>query len=199
MTSEMINIPQLEVVSEYYVVVDKLGFGQPEPVATDNFLDPLAGYGNTDLEDGSIISSVYPDDTYFKITPTIPLVHTKEIDSFNFKENFSIEVFELDEKGQINKYKPLKFIKTPSAIVGDKLVNSSPTEVETTNEWDYVDYYFDIYVDDEIPPEDICKYLENGNERNIYLDDEIKCPDQEIRRFDIYGTRVSESDLEKCD
>ena len=152
-----------------------------------------------DLEDGTIISSIYPDYTYFKITPTIPLIHTKEVDSFNFKENFSIEVFELDENGAIPKYKPLKFTKMPSTIVGDKLVDIPPDEVEKTNEWDYVDYYFSIYVDDQIPPEDICKYLENGNERNIYIDEDIECPDQEVARFDIYGTRVSESDLEKCD
>jgi hypothetical protein len=62
-----------------------------------------------------------------------------------------------------------------------------------------LEYYFDIEVDEAIPPEILCKAINNLEINNQFLDEEIICPDQRTDRFDIYATRVGPEDLEDCD
>ena len=63
----------------------------------------------------------------------------------------------------------------------------------------YVNYYFDVNVDRQIPAEELCKYIIKSKDNNIYIDEEIECPDKVLQRFDIYGTRVGPNDSERCD
>ncbi len=190
--SETLHIPQLEMVPQYSVEVDNLKFGQQTP----------------DIVVDQIISQVYADETFFRITPEIPLLYFKETNSFNYKHNFDIEVYEMVEStGSVSpKYKRLKFRKQLSNIVGDMLVDLSEDRdsmgesiEDDLESRKYVEYYFDILVDDEIAPEDICKYKVEGEERNIYIDEDIECPDDEVERFDIYGTGVGPNDIERCE
>lgn len=182
-TSHFITIPQLEMLPEYNASVHKLRYGEEFP----------------DFFDGEV-SRVFSDGTYIKIDPTNPMLHIKEFNSFNFKENFDIEVYEVDDEGRIPVYKQLKFSKEETLIKDNILLDedyNDGKEVDSLKDYEYVGYYFDILVDDEIPQEDICKHAEIAASRDIYVDDEIECPDAATERFDIYGTRVT--DIERCD
>ena len=63
-----------------------------------------------------------------------------------------------------------------------------------------VPYYFEILVDKEIAESDYCDTIGDLPIRNIYLDEEIICPDQqEDLSINIYQTDVTSEDLEDCD
>tara|TARA_Y100000592_G_scaffold101084_1_gene185279 strand:+ start:4625 stop:5686 length:1062 start_codon:yes stop_codon:yes gene_type:complete len=199
--SQPLQIPQISFEPEYNISVEKLSFGEEPP------WEFSVGDGLED-DDSDQYSDLFADSTYFKVTTTNPLIHFKEFNSFDHKENFMIEVYEVEDDGRIPVHKPLKFRRQ----VGPKIINDilieeeiSPTAPEHYTESDgviesqYVDYYFSIMIDKDIPPEDLCKYIFKAKDKNIYIDDDIECPDQTIERFDIYGTRVGPDDIERCD
>jgi len=199
LSSEILNIPQLNVEIDYKIYVEKLRLGERQPIVLD-----------------SELSQVYPDGTYYKVKADNPLAHFKEFNSFNHKKNFKIEVFEMDETDEnIPKYKKLKFQRQYETIVngmlvgGDVLYNDDPEAgdgmdlsmemMEADNAHEFVEYYFDILVDNEIDQRELCKYIEHATSNDIFVDEDLECPDERTERFDIYGTRVSPSDLERCD
>ena len=146
---------------------------------------------------GALTSQTYDDGNYVSIFYEIPIIHLKEFNSFYEKENFEIEVFLSGSNGVLT---PLKNEKEESLIVNDLLV--SPKEQVMSLEErtsDFVQYFFDIEVDKEIDPIDLCKAVENLEINNQFLDEELICLDQRTERFDIYATSVDPSDLEDCD
>ena len=64
---------------------------------------------------------------------------------------------------------------------------------------EHIEYYLDILVDKEIPEEDICIGIKNLKTKDIFLDEEIKCPDRDDMEVNIYGTRVTPQDIEDCE
>jgi hypothetical protein len=101
----------------------------------------------------------------------------------------------------------LKMNKKISAIVNGLLVDNAPStalsfdDLFTGDEQTvgFVNYFFDVQVDNEIPPEELCKAVDKLEINSQFLDEELICPDQRTDRFDIYSTRVSPDDLEDCD
>ena len=86
--------------------------------------------------------------------------------------------------------------------------NGEPEEqriLQTTTESEYgvddsvVEYFFNIQVDENIPPEVLCKAVDKLEINSQFLDEELICPDQRTDRFNIYATRVGPEDLEDCD
>ena len=167
-------------------------------------LDPSDDY------DGESLQSVtFDDGTYIDIRYIEPIIHLKEFNSFYEKENFEIEVFKITGITGDETLTPLKTEKKFSAIVNDLLVSSEPlndlrpsnTDLfeEDRETSEYLEYFFDVQVDNEIPPEELCKAVDKLEINSQFLDEELICPDQRIDRFDIYSTRVSPDDLEDCD
>ena len=170
----------------------------------------------TDSYDGSSVrSSTFSDGTYIEIRYIEPIIHLKEFNSFYEKENFDIEVFNVTDSGQTlttgdEILTPLKMHRKASAIVNDFLVDRIiPDEILEDASFDnlelqkqFVQYYFDIQADGEIPPEELCKVVDKLEVNSRFLNEELICPDlddERIERFDIYGTRVGPEDLEDCD
>ena len=60
--------------------------------------------------------------------------------------------------------------------------------------------YFELLVDDEIDPYELCENIKDIKRENLYVDDDLVCPqDEDPQRFNIYATRVTADDLEDCD
>jgi len=204
-TSQIIDLPQLDIEPEYNMAPYLLTIGQEPPWET-----PL-GVNNTSDNDGSDLSLFTPlfeDNSYIKVTPEIPLLYFKEFNSFNHRENFMIEVYEVEEDGDIPVYKSLKFARQQRAkivngiLMDDEFSQVSMEPVESVGDEEqakYVSYYFNINVDNNIPAEELCNYIIKARDNNVYIDEEIVCPDNVIERFDIYGTRVGPNDIERCD
>ena len=71
--------------------------------------------------------------------------------------------------------------------------------MESDPDSSYVEYYIDFNTDREIIPSDICKGVARLKAANVQVGIEVDCADLEIVDFDIYGTRVTEADIEDCD
>ena len=160
-----------------------------------------------DYDGESVQSVTFDDGTYVDIRYIEPIIHLKEFNSFYEKENFEIEVFKITGVAGDETLTPLKMDKKISAIVNGLLVDnttsSSPsfggTYAEDGQTDEFVNHFFDVQVDDEIPPEELCKAVDKLAINSQFLDEELICPDQRTDRFDIYSTRVSPDDLEDCD
>ena len=65
----------------------------------------------------------------------------------------------------------------------------------------YVEYYFDIQVDNEIDSEEFCSLkIKNNKIESIYVDDTFVCPDKTPSptvSLNIYGTKENQ-DIEVC-
>ncbi len=169
-------------------------------------LDPTDDY-----EGQSVRSETFSDGTYIELRYEEPIVHLKEFNSFYEKENFEIEVFKVGMAGltlnpqQNQTLTPLKMNSKASFIVNDLLVDRTVVDILDDASFDnlelgneFLEYFFDIQVDTEISPEELCKAVDKLEINSQFLDEELICPDQRTDRFDIYGTRVGPEDLEDC-
>lgn len=181
-------IPQIEVDLNFRAVLRDV-------------LDP-----SDDYEGESVQSTTFDDGTFVDIRYVEPIIHLKEFNSFYEKENFEIEVFKVTGPDGDQTLSPLKMRRKVSAIVNGLLI--APEVAENISEDasfgrddpapDYVNHFFEIQVDNEIPPEELCKAVDSLEINSQFLDEELICPDQRTDRFDIYSTRVSPEDLEDC-
>ena len=161
-------------------------------------------------EEQDYASKVFAGGDYVKLEFDAPVIHLKEFNSFYEKENFEIEVFDIQNQTLKNSLVienliPLKFIKKRNIIQNDILTDGTQnlTQVnsvsDTATTADMVLYYFDFLFDEEIPEEELCRLVGNLEINSQFLDEELICPDQRTDRFNIYSTRVGPGDLEDCD
>ena len=102
------------------------------------------GQSNVINEDLNLSSNIQEDGTYISVEPKIVLMQLFEEHSAFSKENFDIEVFiKEEETGEIPAWISLKFKKEATSIVDGMLVES---ELDSS----FVEYYFDIFTDEEI-------------------------------------------------
>ena len=151
-------------------------------------------------------SNAFSDGTYVDLSFDSPIIHIKEFNSFYEKENFNLQVFESKTDGSLELLRIPKYFEM---LVGDMLVENSVGSFEDSGDRSFdnneyvsvknMTYYFDLDVDSEIPPEDLCKVVDKLEINNQFLDEELICPDKRTDRFDIYNTRVGPDDLEDCD
>jgi len=170
---------------------------------------------NTDSPNNYLYTSrVYDDGKFVILDFEEPFIYLKEFNSFYEKENFEIEVYSFESETLINqenidKIIPLFFQKRETNIKNGIYIEPNiqfagtdmdalDLEGEEPNPKN-LEYYFEILVDDEISPEEICEVVNKLEVNNQLLDKELLCPDQRTERFDIYSTRVTPEDLEDCD
>ena len=140
------------------------------------------------------ISKTYPDGTYLDLQSDQVLLNILEKNGFNFNDSMEVEVYLADDVDP-SKYKPLKFAKRQQSIVDGKLVDSPEQDIQIDDS--YVEYYFDLRVDKEMPEDDICQGLERLKVKDIHLDLDVECVERDGYLVDIYGTRVTS--IEDCD
>ena len=96
-----------------------------------------------------------------------------------------------------------KFSAIVNGLLVDNTTSAAPSfgdaHAADDHSAEFMNYYFDVQVDDEIPPEELCKAVDKLEINSQFLDEELICPDQRTDRFNIYSTRVSPEDLEDCD
>ncbi len=131
-----------------------------------------------------------------------PLIRIAESNAFDEKENFHVTAYkveQLDGTGDL-VYKKMNFDKATNRISGDLYIGDQEVQEIPEGSPDDVSYYFEILVDKEIAESDYCATIGDLKVKNIYLDDEIICPDQQvIDPLNIYASSVSPEDLEDCD
>jgi len=170
-------------------------------------LDITLTYDIDVKEDSRFISDTelaveYPNGEYLDINPEIVLAQIIERNSEFTKENFDIEVYEVMEakapglSDMVENLRPLKFRKPYSLVQGGVLLE--PDEIPISTEpltKEYVEYYFNIKVDNEIDKQLVCSSIESLESRGFYVDTEIECEDvKNIALVDIYSTDAVSAD-----
>jgi len=181
-----IHIPQLDVTLTYKIDVKS----------------------NSDFISDTELAIQYPNGEYLDIKPEIILAEIIERNSEFTKENFDIEVFEVqqakapgltDSSGDpvmVEKLRPLRFRKPYSLVQGEVLLD--PKEIPVSSEpltKEYVEYYFNIKVDNQIDKQLICSSIDSLESRGFYVDTEIECKEiKNITLVDIYSTDAVSDD-----
>jgi hypothetical protein len=144
-------------------------------------------------------SKVFDDGTYYDIQDDNMILELLEGNGFALTDSFEIEVFKLDDTDS-EKMEQLKFSPRVSKIKDDYILDEVLEDPSLTINQDYVEYYFNIFVDNEISINDLCKGIKNLQSQNIFIDLEVNCPDVlETGDVNIYRTRITKDDLEICD
>ena len=83
-------------------------------------------------------------------------------------------------------------------LLTDKTETSlyEPIGLEIFENPSYVEYYFDLRLDSEIPEEDVCNGLLHLKTREIFIDLDINCIERDDIEIDTYASRVT--DIEEC-
>ena len=142
-------------------------------------------------------SPVYPDGTYLDLLQEQIICQLKEQEGFLLKDGLEMSVYLYEETEEVSLL-PLKFQPRQNQIINGILQEES---LPSTINFDptYVDYWFNVLFDAEIPSEDICAGLQQLKTQNVELELDVECPDTNGVDYNIYGTRIANADVENCD
>jgi hypothetical protein len=167
-------------------------------------------------------TEAFEDGTSLAVEGDIVLVDVLENNTEFLKDNFYIEVFEIEKvntSGSIRtpgirdsrsreKLIPLSFVKRPQEVVDDILLDDDEIEKidpAFTLDETYVEYYFDIKLDNQISPSEICKSLQKLERKNVYLDigyeASVDCEEynSNVPYYDAtYVTDITDEDSDQC-
>lgn len=144
-------------------------------------------------------SAVFPDGTYIELIEEQILCQLRELEGFTFKDGVEVKAFLFDDTQEENLI-PLKMLPQNMLIKNGFLLEDSDVGVvDASISPEYLEYYVDFLVDKEIPDEDICVGVSKLKGQDIQIGIEIECEDLESVDFDIYGSRIGESDVEICE
>jgi len=135
----------------------------------------------TDPSDLVLANRVYEDGTYVSIEEDYLLLEILEKNAPFEEENYDIEVFLKETNTKTNKevLTPLKFMKRKQLVVDDILIDDDEPELNQQAQLtpDYVEYFFNVYVDDEIAEETLCKSVVERRSIGLYAPAVI-CPEE---------------------
>jgi len=188
MGSSTINIPQMEVTQRDFTYKAIKG--------TDSNSE-LYGYI---FPDGSSVTLLEEESDEF-------LLFLQENNASSDSENFSIEVYEVEEQSGKEYLTPLDFSKPSQRdmiVDGIMLDNTPQGDIDPSEDPTLVGYYFDLEVDAEIDPAILAKAMQSGrfadmrdlesfaNSFAFSSGDEMKLFKEGTSATDIYGLSLSE-------
>ena len=184
------HIPQIDIDVEYKISVLPYDEAADVAIVTDYKEKYRSGEA-----DGKVLTA----------TPEIPLIRILSEGDYDNKENFEITAYKMtvtSTKGY-EQYDQLKFIPQMKKIVHGLLLDEveEPPQNEDNVGSDYCEYYFNIIEDNNIPEEDYCSTVGSLEVKNIYLDEEIRCSEQEIKNvaYNPYFSKITPDDIEDCE
>ena len=158
-------------------------------------------------------SEIKPDGTYISVKEQQVLLYFLEKNGFKYSDAFKVEVFLYDELDPSdNTLIPLEFLSQvePEITIKNDILIDGTIDYETLQEGatfnaadedpNYVEYFFDLRVDRQIPEEDVCSGILKLKKKDIYVDLDFDCIEREFASdIDIYNTGIVEADIEDCD
>jgi len=206
----LVNIPQLDV---YYTATTRVGYDDDPDVAETvlNITPPTEKRSEAirqaeeDFE-SRVLQAPYEysisnplDGYHYYVEHDFVFADVKEENCPNLKENFDIEVYEVNNEydkatGKTKEVlRQLKFYPTP-----DNITNLSQTDAlsigfpKLTPE--YVEYYFDLLVDQEIEDHILCQVDFKNKKENIFVDSllEYECAPSVSTRVSYGGPGVGD-------
>jgi hypothetical protein len=166
-------------------------------------------------EDPVIIGEDGTDELYYDFDEDHIVLEILEENTPYSKENFEIEVFEIEKQSTAPKeYEevliPKYFIKPPTHIKNDLLMSFEEKQLQTEKELQqefpdldstYVEYYFEISADNEIDNELMCEVKPLNKKKGVFISDQYDCldPKEDIPITNIYGVEENNTSLPDCE
>ena len=159
------------------------------------------GLQPTETSDSEIYDDqiVFFDGTYITYDKDYVFLQVEEANTEFIKNNFEIEVYEILEVSGSSSSSNFgqKHSQALKRLFFDK---------EETGEGDtdpsFVEYYFDIEIDDEIDPDEFCSLKRQNNKiQDIYVDNTFLCPDKDVTptvSLNVYGTKENQDTEGVC-
>ena len=200
------NIPQINATIEYQINIKKFDISLGEGFPMDNVGEVIT---ESDINEQYITSDPDRFGNYLLIKNNYILADILE-ENTDFKmENFIIEVFEknINPETSQEELTPLSFAKKQKkqSIVNNILldkINDEDDDLEINLEVTDVEYYFDIFCDNNIDKELIMRATSEIKSRGFYTETGFstdQTPNVIKAVSDIYGTNVDNSDIEDCE
>ena len=143
-------------------------------------------------------SQVFDDDYYVELETPNLLLYLLERNGFQYTDSLDVEVFMFsDDEQTLTK---LDFLSEGQKVMNDLFVSNQPETGAILNPEKLVQTYFDLRVDEEIPPEILCEVSHHIENHNIYLGFDLECDenaDDDGLNVNLYETEVE--DYEDCD
>jgi len=134
-----------------------------------------------DPSDLILANRIYDDGTYISIEEDFILLELLEKNTPFDRDNIDIEVFKYEKNLQTDQevLVPLKFLKKKELVVNDILVDDTDPELNQYQQLTpgCVEYFFNIWVDDEIDEETLCAAVTKRRDEGLYTPP-VKCPDR---------------------
>ena len=193
-SNTILNIPQIGCEIKYNVSI-----GNIEQSMTQEVLDAIARgdidgspqsileqqlSGTTGYNDIDYDMHIFDDGTYIKVQSNDLIMQIIEENVTPSSNCYEIEVFEIENVQQGNKtvqqLNALNFVNEPDMIVDNILLDASElVRDEVQIDSNFVNYYFDIEVDEEIEAGLICEKIQNANKTlHKYVTLDFECPDE---------------------
>ena len=176
------DIPQIDITLNYVKSVDKRRF-IPDP---DSVYEIIGA------------TPTFSDDKLVRLKEDNLLIYTEELNTDLLTENFEIEVF---HSASDNTLRRKFFEKHQDQVINGYMVSSTqPQNSFTTLTTSSVEYYFDIFTDQEVSQAIACRGASVFNRNSYYIDIDFDCDkeEQENTYYDIYGSAITEEEIEIC-
>jgi len=218
-TSEILEIPQIGATITYTVTPELLEEIRDEGFITEvetgkadgvpsSLLESIAQQG-MGIEVGNLTfeTMIFPDGSSYTIERDNLILQIVEDNAPFGNENFEIEVFEVEDANLIGQdgvelatenLTPLLFPRPVTTIVNDILLDEmEQPEQEVTDQ--FVEYYFDMEVDDEIDASLVCGVLAHADEDEYkFARKDFSCSDTQAnyQYLSPYSQKESDTDTE---
>jgi hypothetical protein len=175
--NKIINLPQINIdlnYNIYYVNPDNVSvvdINVPDAIQTSelsmdfhdelSIIDSLKASTSNDSE----VYGPYEDGNYVFVDGNNFVIDVIENNNFDEKDSFEIEVYEISGSSGSEELRQLYFFQNYlNKLQNDVLLDASDVLARIPNitlTEDYVEYYFNIFNDHNIPNEIVCKHIDN--------------------------------------
>tara|TARA_R110000824_G_scaffold14605_4_gene62103 strand:+ start:1425 stop:2486 length:1062 start_codon:yes stop_codon:yes gene_type:complete len=197
--SPNVKIPQLEAEIEFktYMTNDADNVNLPWSSApiVGEFSDDqqLLETGPLEFEDGSAIF----------LSEDFILIGIDEKNTEFFNENFEIEIFmeetpegSVESTGLTDDQKTTTLV--PLKFAAFEKEEDDSTDIDLFEDTSYVEYFFDVKLDQDIPLNILCGYVSEDDKKSLYVKQIFKCDDPDNKT--IHGNIYKDDDIgEPCE
>jgi hypothetical protein len=153
------------------------------------------------LRDINAANTRYEDGTYISIKDDYLLLDIAEENVDLLTDNFEIEIYLIESTEDGEKELPLKFRKEQESVVNGVYVETEEENHQDLNITpEFVEHYFDIKIDREIPSSVLCKHLSKSELEKLKTRDRFYINCEEESRVIIQQpirTAVTQEDLDR--
>ena len=212
------RIPQIDITLDYIISAQTVeetqaGRKQKQNKNSDNIEAASRAEALENIRNDFAIDILeFPDGTSLKVAQKQIILKIEEHNVDFRNDNFEIEVFELTSSQTLiprNRKDVMTPMYFPKSLTTQKTYGSTNTRqtiVPPPGDTSFVQYFFDLNVDFEIPEKDICPVIQDERKTGNIYDDAYECPDLEVlrRAVDTGDRNLEETyisgveDIEEC-